>query len=203
MRAQTGATPGAFPVPIMNPMRPTPGAEPPAYVGGSSAPTFVVPSSPVAVGLPTIAAPPIGSTVELIPAPLVDEVPSFGVPTLMVPSGPPIPVGPPTVIQSGAVELQAVPTVKWQPVDETIRFAPIGEAKPAALPKAPTLTQVIQSACQDRATVTGVRHTGPKKLLVRLAATTEANARAAAEAISRVPELKQYEVGFEANVGGR
>lgn len=196
--AQTGATPGAFPVPIMNPIRPTPGAEPPAYVA-SPAPTFVIPSTPVPVGVPTFASPSIGSTVELIPAPLADEVPSMGVPTLMIPSGPPIPVGPPTVIQSGGVEVPVVPTVTWQPVEESVRFAAVGEAKP----KTPTLTQVIQSACLDRATVTGVRHSGPKKLLVRLTAATEANARAAAEAISRVPELKQYEIGFEASVLGR
>lgn len=211
--AQTGATPGAFPVPIMNPMRPLPGAEPPTYVSSPPAPfvpppVIVIPSSPVMTGVPTIVAPLLGSTVELIPAPVVEDVPVFGspgvVPTLVVPSGPPIPVGPPIVIQSGATEAPVVPTIKWQAVDdETIRFAPIGEVKTASVPRAPTLSQVIQTACQDRATVSGVRHTGPKKLLVRLTATTEANARAAAEAISRVPELKPYEVGFETSVGGR
>lgn len=31
----TGATPGAFPVPVMNPLRPPPGSEPPTYLAGT------------------------------------------------------------------------------------------------------------------------------------------------------------------------
>jgi len=45
----TGATPGAFPVPVMNPLRPAPGAEPPAYAAGRPR----VPTQPAVASGPT------------------------------------------------------------------------------------------------------------------------------------------------------
>jgi hypothetical protein len=64
--AQTGATPGAFPVPVANPFRPAAGVEPPTYVGVPPAnvefeyqpthPVFARPAEapPVPVSVPTV-----------------------------------------------------------------------------------------------------------------------------------------------------
>jgi hypothetical protein len=59
----------------------------------------------------------------------------------------------------------------------------------------------VRNACYGWATVHEVKHTAPGKLVIRLIAATEADAHAAAEAVSRVPHLRQYEVGFEAKIG--
>ena len=82
--AITGATPGAFPVPVMNPARPAPGSEPPAYVGtppprnvASVSPSFNPGYAGPPGGMPPIADRP--------PAPPVPPVPTRPAPTLAPP----------------------------------------------------------------------------------------------------------------------
>lgn len=136
----TGATPGAFPVPVMNPLRPAPGSEPPAYTPPAvartlpPAPTFTPPPAPRF--LPTQ---PAGSRAEpppvigmRIPDPVIP--PPTGIPTITTPPGPvPIATGGPVP-----------PPAPLAPVTEPVKLVdpvlppdPFGPATPAGLTPTP------------------------------------------------------------------
>jgi len=71
----------------------------------------------------------------------------------------------------------------------------------AQAPQSPaTLDELVKDAAKGWAIVELVKTTGPNKLSIYLVTSTEAAARAAAESISRLPQLRQYEVTFEARV---
>jgi hypothetical protein len=207
--AQTGATPGAFPVPVMNPYRPEPGGEPPAYIRGAT---------PDAVPGPRLVSADAPPELRYGPTPVSEPVP---VNTIPVPPGPP-PTAveradyPPVIAQSdpasGVVQSSAreeAPAdggLTWQRSGGEV--APFVSPPPTVTvirgmePKAkePTLEAAVRAACQGRAAVTEVRQTGPTQLVVRVKAASSADARAAFAALSDVPALRPYKVEFEADI---
>ncbi len=187
--AQTGATPGAFPAPPPS-RREAQGWEPPAY---ARVPATSVEAVNVAATSP------------------VENWPVAPLPAPSMPSAMPSPVIPAAMNPSGLV---------WQPAGgATQPFSPISSnAQPLAKPGVPaastiafraqapqtptpvTLDEIVKDAAKGWAIVELVKSTGPGKISVYLVTSTEAAARAAAEAISRLPQLRQYEVTFEARV---
>jgi hypothetical protein len=138
----TGATPGAFPVPVMNPLRPAPGTEPPAYV---VVPNRRIPpvTDPALHAVPTSrGAMPPGDGVAHMPPPAPADLTGAtppgearvtSTPTITPPPIVTIPVltPPPTPVatqQEPPIALPAVPTVP--------------EATPAALPVSVTEDQL-------------------------------------------------------------
>lgn len=70
----------------------------------------------------------------------------------------------------------------------------------AQAPQATTVEELVKEAAKGWAIVEHVNTTGTNKLAVMLVTSTEADARRAAEAISRIAELRPYEIQFEARV---
>lgn len=195
--AQTGATPGAFPVPVVNPFRPPPGAEPPVYVGA--------------------AFPPSGDLPPLTPSPApVRVTAATSVPAVRLTqpaesaNGAPLPVLAPG--GSGFLPGPAPADVNWQPASATIPAPAAPPAPPAATwnpVKSPpaavleSLDNVIRDACYGLARGVQVVSPGPNRLVVRFTADTDAQVRAVAAAVSRIPAVRHFEVAFEAKVAGR
>lgn len=131
--AVTGATPGAFPVPVMGPGRPLPGGEPPAYAHASAPPGYRGPgiAGPVMVGPTNVMpqTPPRTMTPPSAPAP----VRTAGVPTLAAPPG--LGAELPTTPAKPAVPLAVVPAAK-SPEPEPAAL-PTTPATPAPLPVMP------------------------------------------------------------------
>lgn len=63
--------------------------------------------------------------------------------------------------------------------------------------------QAVRQACTGLASVGEVRQIGPNQLAIKLTAATEEMARAAAETVSKLPILRPYEIGFQAQIVGR
>jgi hypothetical protein len=63
------------------------------------------------------------------------------------------------------------------------------------------LSEAVRNACYGWATVHEVKHAAPGKLVIRLVAASEADAQAAVQAVSKIPQIQPYEVGFEAKLG--
>jgi hypothetical protein len=126
----TGATPGAFPVPVMNPTRPAPGAEPPVYAhrrpqGG------VQPAASVPAEQPDVvqSEQPRGS--KFMPAPGVDA--PIGVPTITTPPGTrPVASAPPPAVPYVA------PVEPVRPVEPAAAPRPLATTPPSALPNSVT-----------------------------------------------------------------
>ena len=171
--AQTGATPGAFPVPVSAP-RFTFGSEPPSYVGVTN--TLPMPIEPLVYPLarpvvahervPTVIEYPMsavsvqppagGALAPLSTIPVPPHGPAMPVPEYKpldaapsVPTGQPIPL---PVVPSGAVsEFPAADSISWQRsggAGEPIPFTPVGEAKPPAQngewsPSAPSAAPIV------------------------------------------------------------
>jgi hypothetical protein len=219
----SGATPGAFPVPVTNPFRPAPGVGAPAYaVNTTSAPVpSVAPPS-----LTTTAAP----FVPEGPKPIVESAPFRYVP----PDELPVSTGPvPSVPSAGNWRGGAVPMPPkaeefpvrpataepaWQPIQNAAPakgptlFIGQSPAKPAAqadILQAVAFEPVAQVSLMDRIrAVAGaeVRNLEAKKLgrdgvIVRFDAPTDAVAEAAAKAIAAIADLKAYTVTFDVVVG--
>lgn len=206
--SQTGATPGAFPVPVMNPYRSEPNAEPPAYARGATPDATTVPGTRLVTG----DAPP---ELRYGPTPTPASVPVNTVP--VPPGAPPVAVQqadyPPVIAQSGQPSSGVVqssardegkPT--WQRADgESMPFVnppPTVTVIRGMEPKArePSLEDAVKAACHAKAAVTEVRQTGPTQLVVKVRAATPADARAAFAALSEVPALRPYKVEFEADI---
>lgn len=140
----TQATPGAFPVPVMNPARPTPGSEPPAYVPTrTQAPPSLVGDGKVSGRAPGISPRPRPEpiTAEPATAPLpskfslsTDSASHAGVPTISLPPR----VIPPPVAAASATPLpvQSPAAVAAIPPLQPIAVMPTEPARtaPAALP---------------------------------------------------------------------
>jgi hypothetical protein len=140
----TGATPGAFPVPVADPTRPGPGAEPPAYAAAPAMrtpppaapppparplpvvptptpeppylPPTPAPAKPAAVATPTLTPPPVVAPITL--APLLpreaDAAPAPPLPTLPVLPPVTVPAGGPVEPPKPATPA-ADDTPQWQP----------------------------------------------------------------------------------------
>ena len=217
----TGATPGAFPVPVTVGGRPN-GFEPPSYASvlpadgynltGTRVPTAdvtrprsesVEPPRPVAVSEPqvpygsgsVIATPPQASdlTQDLQWQPVTARGPQPIASSR--PYTPPMPSPPPPPADPG-----------WSPVS---RPAP-DDSNPAPSismirgqapdDDRPDVSDLIRSTCFGRADEVTVTRLGSLKLHVRLKTPTEVDARDAAALVSRLPQLKPYTVTFEATV---
>ena len=59
---------------------------------------------------------------------------------------------------------------------------------------------IIRSACVGRVVQTDIRENGPGKIVVTFVAASESAAREAAALVAKIPELKPYEVTFEARI---
>ncbi len=232
--SHTGATPGAFPVPVQYPAG-TPGVEPPVYAGnpngydaaylartrGAEPEPVLEPSFDPRRQPRTAVAPP---TVE--PPPGLPAAPS-------VPRGQPMPL-PSTPVASGPDARQ--PELNWQTVgpasgsSQTLPPAPLprppqpspsdpqwvpaatqnypGTVVPVAHTAAPVargqqpaetpdVTALIRAACFSRVNQVRVIETEKGTLTVTFVTTTEQLAREAAAVVSKLPELRPYEVRFE------
>jgi hypothetical protein len=230
--AQTGATPGAFPVPVSGAALAF-GANPPSYSGlpGPTesyawpadrmiAPVYTaprvsvqppaMPASPM-IGLPTIApltSPPVGTALPILTVPAGSPVPLSVAPIggTTTTDGPTwqrsseaLPVVPPATPTMPATT-PAPGNPSWGPargIDPVIRGQGPTDPEPVSL------EGLIRAAGSHRGTVTEVKQLGPYKLLVKLAAANEAEARHAADAIARVHQLHPYAIQFEVKLGGR
>lgn len=117
------------------------------------------------------------------------------------------PPAPTISIERGPTPAPSSPAVK--PTQEPQPPAtPWGPAKPTARGQAderpgPTPESLVRNVCYGLATVTGVRQTGPGTLVVQFTAGSMTDAKAAADAVSKIPQLKPFEVRFEARLAGR
>jgi len=105
-------------------------------------------------------------------------------------------------------ESESLPTRIPPPRVMLEREADSGTAEPAPLP--PTvilppeqLRSLILTACQEWVRDVEVTALGQGKIQVKFAAFSESHAHAAAEAVSQLPEVRGYEIGFEARISGR
>lgn len=163
------------------PLPPPPGFRAPQNPGSQLVPIAVSHSS----AMPTPGQLPVASAgLTWKPVSLPNPVPST------VPVSPATPVPRPATIVPPRVEI------------ETSR------SEPAPLPVSITVSpeqiqRLVTAACADWVKNVEVRLTGSTKVVVRYTAFSESHAHAAAEAVSRIPELKGFEVGFEARVANR
>lgn len=222
---QTGATPGAFPVPVGGPPvtpRERPVVvqalpqEPPQTLG-----TYRPPIMRTASEQPD----PAPTRVIMVETPRPTERRE---PVMPVGVGLPVPTDPNT----------PPPDVNWLPASTRVPIAATTDAAPAkpqpVLPTDPAtdwgpsrrplptdaplptvsvtrgqapaagpvdVDEAVRSACYGRASRVGISRPGPQKLHVTLVVPTEADARDAAAVISRLPEVKAYAVTFEAVIG--
>jgi hypothetical protein len=199
--AQTGATPGAFPVPVANPFRPPPGAGPPAYVVTQASP----PPQAMAALNPsarfTLPAPPQLQTIAQTPPPVAYTPPPAAVLPL-APSPPPWSGGP--VIMPGP------PEPRWQPAAVPLSIRPVEpEAQPVVRGQQPSddpdasIAAKIRAACDGLVSGVNVECEGQGRLVVSFAATTQTLAEIAARAVSAIPELRPVAVEFKATLTGR
>lgn len=170
--------------------------------------TFPVPTTP---GLPSDMMP-IAQTPEahgFVPSVTGEPPPPGFFPGIPVQPGAPTMTAPPT---PGAPVF--APDLQWQPVS-----GPITDGMPTDIPfskNAPiAATGIVQAvavepadlerqvavACRGLAQSVSIKPTGPGKLTVRLVSASEAQARRAAEEISKLPALRGHEVAFEAKFG--
>jgi hypothetical protein len=158
--AITGATPGAFPVPVMNPARPAPGAEPPSYAltkpPGAVQPVASLPAhrtevvqheppggskfmpAPGAIDapvrVPTITSPPVPKPVAVAPPPAIPYVEPVK-PVAPVTSQKPLATGSPSPLPTSVTEEPRPDEMRWQPSREPA-VAPPGTWTPAGAPPA-------------------------------------------------------------------
>jgi hypothetical protein len=217
----SGATPGAFPVPVTFPFRPAPGAGAPAYaVNAAPAP---VPSVPPPSAIVT------GPVVSEGPKPIVETAPFRYVPPDELPTATgPVPSVPAVSGWRGGAPLSpksediparpATTEPAWQP----IQTAPpvngptlfIGQSPPKSVErpeillaavfepvdKVPLLDRVRSAAGPDAKNLE-VKQLGRDGVVVRFDAATDASAEAAAKAIAALADLKPYTVTFDVMVG--
>ena len=110
------------------------------------------------------------------------------------------PVTPTVVPASAVVPVAPVPPAVVNPTWGAAA-KPLGCSQGPGDAGAPTLEQAIRNAAYGFATVVEVKHTGPTAVVVRLQAATAADARSAAELVSRLPALRAYAVEFQVTVG--
>jgi hypothetical protein len=190
--AETGATPGAFPVPTMNPYRPAPGSTPPTYV----LPT--IPPAPAPVAAPRV--------VPVIPTPktiaettatpnVAPPMPPAFLPSNQVPVPPPTSGKPAETMWRPAAATEVMP----KPPENQGLIIPVIRGQEPSFDDSP-LARKIREACQGLVTNVTIRETGPGQLTIAFQATTATLAEIAARATSNIVELKPYTVDFAAKV---
>jgi hypothetical protein len=224
--SQTGATPGAFPVPTVNPFRPTPGAEPANYVAAkqvaSNTPARPAPQSPAVVSPNSMRRGPVmatsGGTIQL-PAGAGQPTPTVG----------PKPTGGAAEPRPDLIPRPPLPPIRWQPdgvplpaeadvtlskrtepaplplLDAAQRPQTIARAQAASL-SAPTVApqtvaDCIRAACVGKTTALDIRLRDTTRLAITLRVRTAEEAEPLVNEISKLPELKPYTVDFEVHVG--
>jgi hypothetical protein len=105
------------------------------------------------------------------------------------------PATPAVVPASAVVPVAPVPPTAVGPTWGAAVKA-LGRSQEPGDDAAPTLGQAVRNAAYGFATITEVKHTGPTVVVVRLQAATAADARSAAELVSRLPALRAYAVEF-------
>ncbi len=110
------------------------------------------------------------------------------------------PVTPAVVPASAVVPVAPVPPAVVNPTWGAA-VKPLGRSQEPGDAAAPTLGQAVRNAAYGFATITEVKYTGPTAVVVRLHAATAADARSAAELVSRLPALRAYAVEFQVTVG--
>lgn len=190
---------------------------------GTTAPTANMPAPPVQMPYPVSDAghqTPIAETSPIVVAAAMQPTPaaSDAVPTIALAAAESAPALAPTASHLTWQTARNAPVNAHVIADSTQRIAPAtdlqDDARNATPPwvtrgqvspvgDAPSLEDAVRNMCYGRAIVTTVRHTGPSTLLVRFTAATEDDARAAAEAVSRLPQLRPYEVCFEVSLAPR
>ena len=149
----TGATPGAFPVPVVNPYRSAPGGEPPAYAqmpAGYRGPGVAGPATAGPVMMPATPRVSAPEPVRVAPPATAPIRTAVGVPTLAPPPGlgaelPVVPAKPPE-------PLAALPTTKP------------AESVPAPMPSAPTVPVALPVSAPPTLPADDVRwQPGPAK----------------------------------------
>ena len=135
--------------------------------------------SPAAVSVATVSLPP-ATSVTGVAATVTPVTPA------VVPASAVVPVAPVT---------PAVVTPTWGAA-----VKPLGRSQEPGDAAAPTLGQAVRNAAYGFATITEVKHTGPTAVVVRLQAATAADARSAAELVSRLPALRAYAVEFQVTI---
>lgn len=133
----TGATPGAFPVPVVNPYRSAPGGEPPVYAqmpAGYRGPGVAGPTmaGPMAVPTTPRVAPP--EPAHTAPQPPVRTA-AVGIPTLAPPPG--LGAELPVVPAKGPEPLAALPTAKPTDPEPPAAMPTMPVSVPAPVPPAP------------------------------------------------------------------
>lgn len=118
----------------------------------------------------------------------------------------PISTPPPTPGLTWTPAPAQAPTVAITPTTTGPRIEIIRDHhEPAPLPMSVTLSseqlrKLISTACAGWATEVEVVSAGTGKVVVKFTALSESHAHAAAESVSSLPELKGFDVGFEARV---
>jgi hypothetical protein len=167
---------------------PPPAAEPPA-----PAPVPPAPPAP-AVAWQSAGTPAAGPTFTAAPPVIAATPPPAAEPPAPLPV-PPAPVFQPVPFAAPSV----APPPPAPPVSAD--WKPVGRGQ---LPTAPAvgLGPQVRNACYGLAAAE-VTHTGPSSLTVKLTAATEADGRAAAAAVAKLPALKPYDVRFVLTASGR
>jgi hypothetical protein len=152
--AQTGATPGAFPVTVNTVGEPIVGAEPPAYAGGYPAPRYEQPS--ISAPLPT-------APITYTPSPIPTVTPSFSAPQPVTMPTFTAPVSNEPVVLGSSEPSQVLPVSApiSPPVAETVPV-PVLDSRPKVAPQ-PTFVPSIESKFTPPAAVPTV--TPPPKML--------------------------------------
>lgn len=212
------------PMPVPNPQFSAPLPMPAPWTPSQTMPVNTVPVNTVTVPsfTPIMNTMPVPPAFEAFPAPTIvpsgaisEMPPSGGVtwqsapvtdtvaftpsqPTTARKFSPPVP----------AVSRQPQPTAptssEWSPAKPNPEVKlPIGRSQEPSEPTVVTLPAAVRNASYGWATVTEVNHVSPSKILIRLMAASDADARAASECISRLPQLKEFTVDFEVKIGTR
>lgn len=151
--AITGATPGAFPVPVTNPTRPVVGTQPPVYVVNppprTSPPVHATQNTTpaaTAVAAPTIPPPPdtprfsTPTEPRIAPPPTVPSVPVAIPPSLPSATNVPMPATPVTVPTLTPVPPTSTPTARTQPVQPVdLQPLPVAPTVPVTEPPTPVV----------------------------------------------------------------
>jgi len=223
--AHTGASPGAFPIPIQYPAA-RPGVEPPAYTGNphSYDAAYVAPSrdalpEPELEPEPLVPARPRRAALPppmVVPLPVPRESPLPSRPRVAMsdvapitppseldwrtapalPTQAPAPAKPPRAAQPQPSEPKWVPAAHHPgTVVPALATAPL--ARGQQQPPAPDVATQIRAVCYSRVNQVHVTPTGERALTVTFMTTTEQLAREAANLVSQLPAVRPYAVQFE------
>jgi len=216
----TGATPGAFPVPVVNPYRGTPGNEPPSYVGVPPTRSMELPKATAVVppvhagvrpspgmntGTPTM--PPIGTigtggSLPPLPAPV--GVPTMPIsapakPTMKLSKPGPEPL-PPSLDSSWSPGMPTPvlppPNLFSEPGAKLIQQELVARAQMPEPGKTDSIIASIHGVIRDRATGIDVRYNSTRKLTVCFEVKSTTDATRLVKDISARPELAPFAIDF-------